>query len=269
MLTRSKNPRAITPKAFYGVSSLTADQRKRIEQNRLAAADLRRARGWVRTGGAWRRAMPNSGETHYNDCTYNQVITTGGAFLTLTCVSPTAAAPVNPTAITSLNLISQGTTQHQRIGNKMRIHAIRFRGVITLQPNISFSSGMVRVLLVRDKQSNGTMPAVSDVLEPTAAATTDVYAFADMDNLDRFDIVKDKLFRVGESGYGVVGTSCAIATIPFKMSHKIRNPDYQEIVFSSTTGAQAEVRSNNYFVIVIASNAQTAITGKSRVYYRE
>ena len=243
--------------------------RDRIMQQRMAQVDLRRAKpGIYRTSGAWKRSLPGRQETHYNDCSFSQTLGTAGGGLTLTCLSPLAAGPINPNGV-SLNLISQGTSQNQRIGNKVCLHAIRARGVFQLINNITNSSAVVRVLLVRDKQCNGAQAVPADVLEVTAAATTDYNAFLDMDNLDRFDIIKDKTYKIGESGFGIVGTGSAVCTIPFKMSHKIKNPSYQEIIYSSTTGAITEVRSNNYFFLVFASNANVTLSGKTRVYWRE
>ena len=142
---------------------------------------------------------------------------------------------------------------------------MRIGGSITQPTSTSLGQSWVRIVLVLDKQANGALATPSDVFETTAAATTDIFAFQNMDNVDRFKIIKDKKITLDPVGFGIVGTSSAICTKNFKISHKCNT----EIVYSSTTGALTEVRSNNYILFISSNSNAVTFAGKSRVYWKE
>lgn len=219
--------------------------------------------GITRTGGAYRRSNPqNHEETHYNDCTFTNSAGTTGTTTTFTSVSPSSASPDNP-AVQSLCGIKQGTTKNTRIGNKIHMYQIRMQGQIAL-PN-SMSGDMIRLVLVLDKQANGATAAPSDVFETTAASTTGVFAFRNMDNIDRFQILKDKKYNLNPT-VGVSGTSNTVLIYHWKMSHKGK----WKIDYSSTNGAISELKSNNILMFAFCSEGTGAlVTGISRVYWKE
>jgi len=263
------------PSGYVASRGLAAYKRRLYASGAQAAATAaRRAvtprvpqNGYTRTTLAYKRSIPRArrgDETHYNDCTFSEALTQAGNLLTFTSVSPTSAAPDNP-AGDSLNLIAQGTTKNERIGNKLMLHAIRLKGSLIMPTSATSTNSWARIVLVLDKQANGAVPAPSDIFESTAAATTDLFAFQNMDNADRFQIIKDKRINIEPAGYGVQSTSQAQVVKFFKMNHKCKT----EIAYSSTTGAITEVKSNNYVVVLFSSAGSVTFTGKSRVYWRE
>lgn len=219
--------------------------------------------GVTRIAGAYRRSNPQSHEeTHYNDCTMSTTATTGGAIPTFTSVSPTAAAPDNP-AVANLVGIKQGTTKNTRIGNKLHLYQIRIKGQVELASQAN--GDVIRVILVQDTQANGATPAISDVLEGNGAggaATID--SFQNMDNIDRFRILKDKYVNLNAL-IGVSSTSNTPIYKEFKMSHKCR----ARIDYSSVTGVVTELKSNNFFIILISANGFAVLNATSRVYWKE
>lgn len=266
-----KRLRPIDPSDFYPAkkiakTGLSAEQRARIAANRRAAQSLASSRGWTRTSTAWIRSLPGSGETKYNDSTFTFTTTIAGTIPTLTSVSPSAAAPINP-AGQSLCLITQGTGKNQRNGNKMDLYQIRMNGLILL-PSTTIGD-TVRLMLVRDKQCNGDIADIDEVLEQagaTVATGLAIHSYRNMDNIQRFDILKDKEIRINPT-LGLAGTSSTPVFVPFKMNHKLKS--HQEIAFSSTTGVISEIRSTNYFLLVCSAVGVAQLNGTSRVYWKD
>lgn len=232
---------------------------------RLSAYAVRRSivPGVTRTAGAYRRSNPqNTEETHYNDTTCVTTSTAAGVLANWTCVSPSAAAPANPNTA-SLVAIAQSTTKNTRIGNKLHLYAIRIKGQITL-PTAAFGD-VLRLILVQDTQANGASATANQVLEGNGAAgVATVNDFFNMDNIDRFKILKDKYFNMN-GNIGVANTSQTPVVKEFKMNHKCR----ARIDYSSTAGAITELKSNNFFLIVISENGLSIVGATARVYWKE
>lgn len=250
-------------------SKLSYDQRRQIMANAAVASSLAKSRGWIpgvtRTSANWLRALPNSSETKYNDCEVSGAITANWVFLTQVSISPTSASPVNLANTNSLVAIAQGTTQNSRIGNKMTVYRVRVQGQLSMNATTSaISASYARIVLVLDTQANGTMAAASDVFESTAAGVTNLFAFQNMDNVGRFRVLKDKRFKIEVPSYSASDPDGAVT--PVKLSHKLKDCP---IMFSSTTGAVSEIRSNNLFLLWASPTAGVNFQGKTRVYWKD
>lgn len=95
-----------------------------------------------------------------------------------------------------MNGTVQGAAQQQRIGNKISMKSLRIKGnIINLLTAVQTSG---RILVVYDKQTNGVVPALTDVINTrtsiTAAATTTAYSNLNLDNVERFTILRDMTF---------------------------------------------------------------------------
>lgn len=107
---------------------------------------------------------------------------------------PYASYGLSSTAvITCLNLIRVGSTYVNRTGRRVEMKSIRVRGNIdTLRTSIA--EDMVRIMVVYDRQTNGAFPTIQDILASTdqaAANTTTSYSNANLNNRDRFQILRD------------------------------------------------------------------------------
>lgn len=217
--------------------------------------------GYTRVGGAYRRSLPGGSETKYNDCTITVTPTTTWAIPTQVCVSPLASTPDNPVGSQSLVTITQGQTDHRRIGNKMTVYQFRMRGNVTLNSSsVDIGRTQIRCLLVMDMQANGASAVPSDVMEPQSAATSSYLSFANMDNVGRFKILKDKVFTIDVAGI-------QFGTAMIKMNHKIK--EGMDVHFSGSTGAITEIRSNNLFLMFGSSSSSLTVNAITRVYWKD
>lgn len=93
----------------------------------------------------------------------------------------------NTGAIFLLNGMNQGSNNAQREGTDMLIKHIR----VVLNYVVSDTTNLIRIMLIYDKQTNSTTPALSDVLDTTIIPP--VLAYRVDSNKERFTVLYDKL----------------------------------------------------------------------------
>lgn len=103
--------------------------------------------------------------------------------------------------VTLLNPIGTGTDFYQRVGRKVKLSSILFKGHVALQSPGTGASGSsesypIRVALVYDDQPNGgSTPVVSDIFQSVdssgSAASASPYTPLNLNNRDRFTVLKD------------------------------------------------------------------------------
>jgi len=208
--------------------------------------------GTFRLGGAYQRSNPANFEKKYLD-------------LVVVPTTITTAGVIVP----SLNLIPQGVTKNQRIGTKCTLVNINIHGQFSLfgEPaaTVAQTGNRVRMVLYIDKQANGAAPIVADLIAnaPTAASTID--SFRNLDNVERFVILKDKTYTLNQTTPPSDGANSSIVHRELKINKKCSIP----LDFSSTTGVLTELRSNNVGMMFIGFNAGTSVAFVSRVKYSD
>lgn len=98
--------------------------------------------------------------------------------------------------VTSLNLIRVGSTFCNRIGRRIEMKNIRMSGIIQSLRTVA-AEDYARILLVYDRQTNGAVPSLSDILQTTdqaTANTTTSFSGMNLNNRDRFKILRDMRF---------------------------------------------------------------------------
>ncbi len=101
------------------------------------------------------------------------------------------------TNVLLINTIGQGSSDSQRIGKKTRIVSIHVRAELKRNTDLTTGTGedqavdreTNRILLVWDKQPNGAKPTVDDIIRIQTGYNG--YAFNNMDNRMRFNVIKD------------------------------------------------------------------------------
>lgn len=201
--------------------------------------------GYTRTVGAYGRSMPMSFEKKYFD---TSVIS----------VADATAGIIIP----SLNLVPQGTTDQTRIGNKITIRNINIHGYCNNddQTTVAFAGSNIRVIVYLDKQANGAAAAVTDIVKTAALSS-----FRNMDQVDRFVILVDKVI------FNPVECTNALHTTNQRHYWSVNKKCMIPIHFSSTTGAIAEVRSNNIGILYLSDtvDANPAANGIARVKFTD
>ncbi len=145
--------------------------------------------------------------------------------------------------------IIQGTAEDERIGRKVFIRNINIRIVLELDAKLATTfaaSTNVRFMVIQDKQANGGLPSVTNVLQ-----TTQALSYRNLVNQGRFIVLKDKIITINhDSGAGNDQNWNQVSRI-YKYSKKCNIP----IEYNGLTGTIDEVRSNNIFILTIRSGA--------------
>jgi len=175
--------------------------------------------------------------------------------------------------------IAQGTSENDRIGNKITVKNINLRFTLKLDPYSSvtynnYYAGRFRVILLRDKQTNGTQCQLSDVFDGvTSYGNQFLHAFRNMDTIDRFDILYDKMHEMpNQSGYVVVsGTTATYVDDNVSKFVKISKKLSDRIDYAGTTGVISEMKSCSYTMFICPEPGSAphtfSVDGTCRVKY--
>lgn len=168
---------------------------------------------------------------------------------------------VNTTgAFTLLALPVTGADMNQRIGRKIQLKSVYIRGHVCTNwaatpvgATSAIATQHCRLIILCDYQPNGAAPAVLDLL-----ATASPLAHLNLNNRDRFKILKDKIYTLGPSFFDTTnqqGLSVAPQILPIKIYKKLNI----ETIFNATNGGSiADITSGALFMFWIGSTAASA-----------
>lgn len=150
------------------------------------------------------------------------------------------------------------TEPNGRIGRRIDIKKINIKATITLGARSIDQQGVqvaerskdeVRIVVVLDKQSNGTDPAPTEIFKEHH-----ILSYRNLSNVDRFKICYDKIHKLEATPVGGLGNTTAMGFITggdFKhisIQKKVNTPIYFEGGSSSVTGL---IKSNKYYIFWI------------------
>lgn len=138
--------------------------------------------------------------------------------------TPIATYTLNSTGqITPLNLIQIGSSFYNRTGRRVELKSIETKGFITAIRTIA-GSEYCRIIIVYDKQTNGSPPTTSDILQTTdqtGTNTTTSMSGINPNNIERFIIIKDMLLFLPSLTYNAGVITNAAPTDPITPTFNI------------------------------------------------
>jgi len=153
-----------------------------------------------------------------------------------------------------------------RIANRTRGVAIEIRGIVGLTATNSnpISNQVGRMLVIYDRQPNGTPPSAPDILKDYAydgSTITNEYSKLNMTNRDRFLILRDRpifFAAVGANGGAPGGYNMLIVNDPnasnvptFLVNEHIELKGLQTQYSASSIGSTADVSTGAYYILTI------------------
>lgn len=183
----------------------------------------------------------------------------------------------------------RGTGARERIGNKSHVVSVGFRGwMITEHDEVAEDIDIARAVFFRDRACHRatTGPTPSMLLgEGDGYAFSSIFDFRNPDNMDRFDVLFDKVVNVtppvGCVGYHVYQTTPAdivqsdlvkfpaLSVVPLEFSV---DTDFSVNYGDLSTGGDDNIVSNNVYCLFYRQGTPTAtnnvvLTGKWRCVY--
>lgn len=118
-------------------------------------------------------------------------------------------------SINLLNGIQEGTSFYQRVGRKVSLMSTRVTGRVEWVLNATGPSlgEYIRIMIVYDRQTNGAAPALADILQNVnnaGTATTTSESGLNMNNSERFFVIRDKRIVVGNAASPQPGSDVSI-----------------------------------------------------------
>lgn len=167
----------------------------------------------------------------------------------------------------NLCVVPQGDEESQRIGRKIRVKSVDFKGTLTLAPATvaTSTSDNIRVMLVLDTQTNGAQFAATDLLE-----TDSYFSFNNLANSGRFRVLKKLQYSLSAQGAAATGAAFTFGEVTRNISFHHNCDVPIEYDNSANTGAITTVRSNNLFIVTQASTGNiVTIAGDARIRYSD
>lgn len=165
--------------------------------------------------------------------------------------------------VTLLNGVALGTDYTSRIGRKTRNASLYIRGIITPY-DANSGPTLARIIVVYDKQTDGAAPAVGDILNAVNSL-----AQLNLDNRDRFVVLVDKIYAVGEVSNVATQTFAGAPTVhPVKIYRKIG----MDTIFKNTGLASADISTGGIYMVTVGSQPSATaalLTCSTRVRFTD
>lgn len=176
--------------------------------------------------------------------------------------SPTAVA-INPLLAAgqfiSPCLLVQGSSAVTRIGQQIKARSLSFHCLI--QSPAAMASDVIRVIAFVDRQPNGALPNVLDIM--TTSTPPSSYNMDKVDHLGhrfRFKVLLDKTYEVFNSA-ATVTTRQVPCFFELKLNHIIH--------YQSNAGTIADLLSNNIGILVTTNSGNCSLNGEAMLCYTD
>ncbi len=180
------------------------------------------------------------------------------------------------TIVESVNNISQGVNESQRVGRKATVKSIhmRFDCNLTSRNNIANPppGDTIRIMVYWDKQTNGDAATVNNLLaDDPGTAGRSYRSWSNLNNKGRFVTLMDKFITINPQNY-TTDTSGDPPVIDYSKGNEYHWCEFHKkvnipIEFSGSTGNQQEIRTNNIGVLFITHNDVITVDWNSRIRY--
>lgn len=166
-----------------------------------------------------------------------------------------------------------GSAFFNRLSNRTRGVSLQINGVIhpTYSNATALTQTYARILIYYDRQPNGSNPSISDILLDTAndaSTTTNVFSHLNMNNRDRFMVLRDRRLALPAVDVNGAGSAleAGVITDPNNDNKSLRYDEFiklkgLESLYNSTNGGTVGDVSSGAFGILCINNDATATPG--------
>jgi hypothetical protein len=179
--------------------------------------------------------------------------------------------------MSSFNRVVGGTASHQRVGRKIKMKSIRIRGVAyyAVESGTQLPRDVcLRMLVVYDKQSNGTSATIADVMVSTTNDTpseNNTYWANQLgyDDMERFVVILDKIIHLkqGGNGTGAAGVSISMPVDEFVDLKGIETTYNQDSAATNAAIQTGNLRVGFVTDVDVGENAEVSFVGVGRLRF--
>lgn len=158
--------------------------------------------------------------------------------------------------LTLLATIAQGDTLQQRVGQRVMLTNLLIRGQVA--SGSTTATALATLIIVYDRQPQGALPAITDVLDASIS-----------NSFQRVDF-RDRFFLCARWDFNLTGNSVTPATggenIRLDFNVALRKPaTYDQ---TATTGAIGTIRTGALYAITVGNNAAGTTAPNFTLVYR-
>lgn len=179
---------------------------------------------------------------------------------------------VNTGVFELLNGCIPGSQNYNRIGRKISLRSLQIRGEIHANTVSTVAQDTsVRMVIVYDRQSNGAAPSLSNVIQSqdiTGANSSTVFDMINLDNRDRFKIIRDMFFSM--SFQNGVATQAVTGQPTLQcISEYIKLNNAETIYNAGTAGTIGDIQTGALYILFLSSASGYEFTGSFRVRFED
>ena len=179
-----------------------------------------------------------------------------GANVALPLLTAATGSASLATGMVAINLVQQGAAYYNRIGTKAVVKSIAVQFGLGA-PESYTKPGLVRYMVVYDRQPNGAYPTIGDILQ-NPAGNTFFNTGVNMTNKSRFSILRDKVVCLDAA-------QAAVLQVKEFISNRL------ETEYGTSTGGIGDIKSGAILLIIgyetIAEPAPTCFYPRTRIRY--
>lgn len=178
----------------------------------------------------------------------------------------------------TVNGMTKGTDIYQRIGRRVKMTSFHIRGwVLQNQNGAAASADQLRMLVVYDREPNGSVPGIAEILQDTnnAGSTfTDSTSHMNLVNSDRFAILKDFTWAVVQANASANQPAQALGDYSTNITIKYNKKLNLDVKYNSgNAGTIADITTGALYVVTIgtqvAANEQYELFWSSRIRFTD
>lgn len=180
-------------------------------------------------------------------------------------------SPSGEALYTTINALTQGRKEGERIGRTATIKSIAFHYTVSLPNRLDQSAAtiddVIRIIVYLDKQCNGVTATYSDVVN-TSGGGPEFREHMNLSNEQRFDILLDRWHNISRPAI----TSENVDEVTQVGTVKFFNWYYNcniKIEYSGTSNLISDIASNNIGAVVCSINGTGTISCTARIRYTD
>lgn len=176
---------------------------------------------------------------------------------------------------TSLNLLTAGTGESQIIGRKVVLKSVQINGSATMASGTSATLGNIicddymDLYVILDMQCNGAAATIANVFEQGPAGALSIDDFKNLENSQRFRVLKHSRVAVSNRDVQWDGTNYFVGQSVVPMENIYLKCNIPLEFGATPAGVITDLRSNNVFVAAFSKQANIAFAGKARVRFSD